>query len=184
MDNKANMELDTEILQQNIIRQYMIYQGGRIINKLHKLYPEEFNKMKMDLELEILQKYLNKCNITINTEEAINNMLSQRSKRANKASVNRPILEDNARCCARVWDIKCIKIVDKDGKYVNYGRRCTRPRIAKKHGDKVVYLGDYCNMHKRKPSHGDFREPNVPKYLENHFENAAIRFGSGCIVHI
>ena len=179
MNKSVNSGLDAEVFQENLIKRYMIYQADRIANKLNKLYPEEFREADRQLELDIIQKYISKCTITIDTEEAVKYKLASQRK-CNSVNVQRPIIDDAKRCCARVWDIKCIKIVTKDGKYVNYGRRCSRPR-ASKLDNKLSY---YCDMHNKKNSHGDFREPNVPKHLETHFEKAIARFGTDCIMRI
>lgn len=166
------MMLDNDIMQINIIKKYMINQASKLATKLHKMYPKKFTKESLHNELLVLNAYISRCNFSINTEEAI---VKSRSKKT-KLYIKKPVISDEYRCYARVWDIKCIKQINKEtGDYINYGRRCNHKRVES---------GDYCKMHNYKNTHGDYREPNVPEYLRQHFEKAYKKYGDSSLVCI
>lgn len=167
--------IKSENIQANILKRYMANQATKLATKLHKLYPNEFTELNLNHELRILNTYLDKCRVVISTDKAVAKLNEKTNTNPHKYKPA-AIPDDNIRCCARVWDIKCIKTVNnKTGKYINYGRQCTRTRDGE---------NDYCKMHLKKNSHGDYREADVPEYLREHFEKAFKKYGDSCLARV
>lgn len=149
----------------------MLSQASKIAMKLHKLYGNQFTKAQMDYEVKVLNTYLDRCIINIKEPE----LNHKRHSEYNSTEPSIKIPNDEERCCARVWDINNLKTVSKTtGAYINYGRRCNRPRHKN---------NDYCKMHIKKNSHGDYRLSNVPIQLKQHFEKAVVKYGDSSIIY-
>lgn len=162
--------IESENIQAALVRRYMLSQATKLATKLHKLYPQQFTEEALNQELLVLEAYLSKCRININTNEAV---LAKKRTDAQPKPASKMELSDDERCCARVWDIKCIKQVDANGQYINYGSRCRRRHVGE---------GKYCAIHMKKNSHGDYQDTHVPQHLKDHFEKAVKKYGPACIV--